>query len=165
MTGCSPSARCRTRRCSRCRRRGGHGGADECGDAPIDKPARPWLVVRHALCGKRFPSSRVVQPLTRSGAPMNLDGLIPATGLPIHADGGIDETGLRSYIRGVVEQGPVALAINVDTGEGPHLTHDEKVRVLEVVRETTDVPLVAGLAGPSTAAAVRQAHEFKAAGA
>ncbi len=28
-------------------------------------------------------------------------------------------------------QGPVALAINVDTGEGPHLTHDEKVRVLQ----------------------------------
>jgi len=57
------------------------------------------------------------------------------------------------------------LAINVDTGEGPHLTHEEKVRILEVVRETTDVPIVAGVAGPSTAAAVRQAAEFKAAGA
>jgi dihydrodipicolinate synthase/N-acetylneuraminate lyase len=53
----------------------------------------------------------------------------------------------------------------VDTGEGPHLTHDEKVRIINVVREVTDVPIVAGLAGPSTEAAVKQAHDFKAAGA
>lgn len=96
---------------------------------------------------------------------LDLDGLIPATVLPMHPDSSIDEEGLRSYIRWVADQGPVALAINVDTGEGPHLTHDEKVRVIEVVRQTTDTPIVAGLAGPSTAAAVRQAEDFKAAGA
>ena len=61
---------------------------------------------------------------------LNLDGLIPATVLPMHADGSIDEPALRSYIGWVAGQGPVALAINVDTGEGPHLTHDEKVRIL-----------------------------------
>ena len=96
---------------------------------------------------------------------LDLNGLIPATVLPMHADGSIDEDALRSYIRWVVGQGPVALAINVDTGEGPHLTHDEKVRVLEVVRSVTDIPIVAGLAGPSTSTAVRQARDFKAAGA
>ena len=96
---------------------------------------------------------------------LNLNGLIPATVLPMHADGSIDEPALRSYIGWVVEQGPVALAINVDTGEGPHLTHDEKVRVLEIVGDVTDLPIVAGLAGPSTDAAVRQAKDFKAAGA
>jgi 4-hydroxy-tetrahydrodipicolinate synthase len=96
---------------------------------------------------------------------LNLDGLIPATVLPMHGDGSIDEPALRKYIGWVVEQGPVALAINVDTGEGPHLTHDEKVRVIKVVREVTDLPIVAGLAGPSTEAAVRQAGDFKAAGA
>lgn len=96
---------------------------------------------------------------------LNLDGLIPATVLPMTADGGIDEPALRSYIAWVVEQGPVAVAINVDTGEGPHLTHDEKVRVLRIVRDVTDIPIVAGLAGPSTDAAVRQATDFQAAGA
>ncbi|MFL5777642.1 MAG: dihydrodipicolinate synthase family protein [Chloroflexota bacterium] len=96
---------------------------------------------------------------------LNLDGLIPATVLPMHADGSIDEAALRSYISWVVEQGPVALAINVDTGEGPHLTHEEKLRVIRIVRDVTDVPIVAGLAGPSTDAAVHQAREFKAAGA
>ncbi len=83
----------------------------------------------------------------------------------MHADGSIDEPALRRYIGWVAAQGPVALAINVDTGEGPHLTHDEKVRVLRVVREVTDLPIVAGLAGPSTEAAVRQAKDFQAAGA
>ncbi len=96
---------------------------------------------------------------------LNLDGLIPATVLPMDADGRIDEPALRSYTGWVVAQGPVALAVNVDTGEGPHLTHDEKVRVLNVVREVTDLPIVAGLAGPSTEAAVKQARDFKAAGA
>ena len=96
---------------------------------------------------------------------LNLGGLIPATVLPMFADGSIDDDGLRSYISWVVDQRPVALAINVDTGEGPHLTHEEKVHVLEVVRDTTDTPIIAGIAGPSTAAAVRQATEFKAAGA
>jgi len=96
---------------------------------------------------------------------LNLDGLIPATVLPMDANGRIDEPALRAYIAWVVAQGPVALAINVDTGEGPHLTHDEKVRVLGIVREVTDLPIVAGLAGPSTEAAVRQAMDFKAAGA
>ena len=96
---------------------------------------------------------------------LSLDGLIPATVLPMFPDGSLDEDGLRTYIRWVVEQGPVALAINVDTGEGPHLTHDEKIRVIEVVRDTTDIPIVAGIAGPSTAAAVRQATDFRQAGA
>jgi 4-hydroxy-tetrahydrodipicolinate synthase len=96
---------------------------------------------------------------------IDLDGLIPATVTPMHADGSIDQDGLRSYIRWVAGQGPVALAINVDTGEGPHLTHDERVRILRIARELTDLPLVAGLPGPSTNAAVRQAREFKDAGA
>jgi dihydrodipicolinate synthase/N-acetylneuraminate lyase len=96
---------------------------------------------------------------------LNLNGLIPATVLPMHADGSIDEDSLRSYIGWVVGHGPVALAINVDTGEGPHLTHDEKIRVLRIVRDVTELPIVAGLAGPSTDAAVRQAKDFREAGA
>jgi 4-hydroxy-tetrahydrodipicolinate synthase len=96
---------------------------------------------------------------------LNLNGLIPATVLPMDAGGQIDEPALRRYIGWIAEQGPVALAINVDTGEGPHLTHDEKVRILRIVDEVTDLPIVAGLAGPSTDAAVRQAKDFKAAGA
>jgi len=96
---------------------------------------------------------------------LNLDGLIPATVLPMSAGGEIDEPALRGYIRWISTQGPVALAINADTGEGPHLTHAEKVRVLEVVAEETELPIVAGIAGPFTSQAVAQARDYKAAGA
>ena len=96
---------------------------------------------------------------------LDLNGLIPATVLPMNAGGTIDEPALRRFIAWIAGQGPVALAINADTGEGPHLTHAEKVRVLEVVREETDLPLVAGVAGPFTAQAVQQARDYRAAGA
>ena len=95
---------------------------------------------------------------------LSLNGLIPATVLPMKADGKIDEPALPAYIRWISTQGPVALAINVDTGEGPHLTHAEKLRVLEVVGEESDLPIVAGLAGPFTAQAVAQARDYRAVG-
>ena len=85
---------------------------------------------------------------------INLDGLIPATVLPMNADGSIDEGSLRAYIRWIAQQGPVALAINVDTGEGPHLTHEEKVRVLQVVRDVTDLAVFSvNTAGAATVSA------------
>jgi 4-hydroxy-tetrahydrodipicolinate synthase len=98
---------------------------------------------------------------------LNLKGLIPATVLPMTADGEIDEPQLRRYIRWVSDQGPVALAINADTGEGPHLTHPEKVRVVEIVADALrgKLPIVTGLGGPFTRQAVEQARDLKAAGA
>jgi dihydrodipicolinate synthase/N-acetylneuraminate lyase len=96
---------------------------------------------------------------------LNLNGLIPATVLPMTEGGEIDEPALRHFTRWISSQGPVALAINADTGEGPHLTHAEKVRVLEVVGEETSLPLVGGISGPFTAQAVQQAADYKAAGA
>src|SRR6478672_380917 len=137
-------------------------------DTRATRPSR--LKMSSCVIGPSFDRlSRMILPhgAPKIGAVMTLDlnGLIPATVLPMHADGSIDEPALRSYIGWVAGQGPVALAINVDTGEGPHLTHDEKIRVLRIVREVTDLPIVAGLAGPSTDAAVRQATDFRAAGA
>jgi 4-hydroxy-tetrahydrodipicolinate synthase len=83
----------------------------------------------------------------------------------MHEDGRPDEPALRRYVAWIRKQGPVALAVNVDTGEGPHLSHQEKVRVLEVVKEETDLPCIVGVAGPYTAAAVQQARDFKSVGA
>jgi 4-hydroxy-tetrahydrodipicolinate synthase len=96
---------------------------------------------------------------------LDLNGLIPATVLPMTGDGAIDEPALRRYISWISGLGPVALAINVDTGEGPHLTHAEKLRVIEVVGEETELPIVAGLAGPFQTQAIAQARDYRAAGA
>ncbi|MDE3074345.1 MAG: dihydrodipicolinate synthase family protein [Chloroflexota bacterium] len=98
---------------------------------------------------------------------LNLNGLIPAIVLPMTAGGEPDEPELRRYVRWVAGQGPCALAVNADTGEGPHLTHAEKLQVMEIVADELQgrLPIIAGLAGPFTSQALAQARDFKSAGA
>jgi 4-hydroxy-tetrahydrodipicolinate synthase len=98
---------------------------------------------------------------------LDLEGLIPATVLPMSEDAEIDEAGLRRYIRHVASAKPKALAINVDTGEGPHLWQKERLRVLELVlAEVGDrIPVIAGLGAQFTAQAVELARETKEVGA
>jgi 4-hydroxy-tetrahydrodipicolinate synthase len=98
---------------------------------------------------------------------LDLAGLIPATVLPMTGDARIDESGLRRYIRQVADAGPKALAINVDTGEGPHLWPKERLKVLEIVlSEVGDrIPVIAGLGAQFTDQAVALARELKDAGA
>ncbi len=98
---------------------------------------------------------------------LDLEGLIPATVLPMREGAEIDEAGLRRYIRHVAGAKPKALAINVDTGEGPHLWQKERLRVLELVlAEVGDrIPVIAGLGAQFTAQAVELARETKEVGA
>ena len=94
---------------------------------------------------------------------LDLKGMIPATVLPMTEDAKVDEAGLRKYIRHVAEAKPKALAVNVDTGEGPHLWPKERLRVLEVVlAEVGDrVPVIAGLGAQFTEQAVAMAKDLK----
>jgi 4-hydroxy-tetrahydrodipicolinate synthase len=98
---------------------------------------------------------------------VRFDGLIPATVLPMTANANPDESALRAYLEWVVGQGVIGIAINVDTGESAHLTQTEKVRILEVARDAvpSNLMLVAGVSGPSTEQAVRQAKEYQSIGA
>jgi 4-hydroxy-tetrahydrodipicolinate synthase len=98
---------------------------------------------------------------------IDYNGLIPATVLPMTDDARIDEAALRSYMRHVAQATIHAVAINVDTGEAPHLTHDERVRVIEiVVDEIGDrVPVIAGLPAQFTEQAVSFGRDYKTAGA
>src|ERR1700694_3812130 len=98
---------------------------------------------------------------------LDLGGLIPATVLPMTDEGRIDEAGLRQSTRHVAAAKPKALAINVDTGEGPHLWPKERLRVLEVVLEEVGdrIPIIAGLGAQFTEQAVALAREIKDVGA
>lgn len=100
-------------------------------------------------------------------AGLNLRGIIPATVLPMTDDYKPDLKALKPYLNWVIEQGPVALAINVDTGEGPHLSDAERREVLEAAVDAAAgrVGIVAGIGGPYTEAAIRQARDAKEAGA
>ena len=95
------------------------------------------------------------------------DGIIPATVLPMDGRGETDEESFRSYLRWLLSQGPIGLAVNVDTGEGPHLEPDEKARVVEVAAEEAvgQAAVITGVMGPSTAQAVRAARTAVEAGA
>lgn len=69
------------------------------------------------------------------------------------------EMAARPGIRGFV--------VNAFAGEGPTLTNAERIRVIEVHRESArvDQPVVASVLDTSTAGAIRQALEAKDAGA
>jgi 4-hydroxy-tetrahydrodipicolinate synthase len=99
---------------------------------------------------------------------LDLAGLIPAVVTPMRAGGEVDEDGLRRYIRWLLAfDGLKALAVNMDTGEGPALTREERRRVLEVYAdEVSDrLPVLAGIGAPSTAAAAQMALDARNAGA
>jgi len=98
---------------------------------------------------------------------VDFKGLFPATVLPMTDDAKIDEPALRSYMRHVANTTIHGVAINVDTGETAHLSHAERVRVLEiVVDEIGDrLPVIAGLPAQYTDQAVAFGRDYKAAGA
>ncbi len=97
---------------------------------------------------------------------LNLHGIIPACVVTYGADGTLDEAQYRRYLRWLLDQGPVGLAINADTGEGPHLWPEERERVLRVaVDEAGDVPVIAGLSAMFTAQAVEEGKRARDAGA
>jgi 4-hydroxy-tetrahydrodipicolinate synthase len=98
---------------------------------------------------------------------INLRGIIPAIVTPMTADGEVDYPALRRYVQWLAEQGPVALAVNVDTGEGPHLTMDEKRQTIETVAEAVagKCKVIGGVGGPSTAQGVTNARAAQSAGA
>jgi 4-hydroxy-tetrahydrodipicolinate synthase len=98
---------------------------------------------------------------------VEIRGLIPASVTPMTPDHKIDESSLRRYIRWLLDQGAHGVAVNVDTGEGPHLWPEERVRVLEIFAEEVNgkIPVVAGLGASFTEQAVKLAQQAKSAGA
>jgi 4-hydroxy-tetrahydrodipicolinate synthase len=98
---------------------------------------------------------------------IDLRGIIPAIVTPMTHEDEVDLPALQRYAGWLADQGPVALAVNVDTGEGPHLTPDEKRQTLETVAEAVagKCKVVGGVAGPSTAQGVANARAAQAAGA
>lgn len=83
------------------------------------------------------------------------------------SDGAIDPKALKAYLKWLLPQGPVALALNTDAGEGPHLLPQEKLDILALVKSEVagQVPLICGLSGANTAATLEWGKKAKALGA
>jgi dihydrodipicolinate synthase/N-acetylneuraminate lyase len=85
---------------------------------------------------------------------LDLAGLIPATITPMRRGGEVDEDALRRYIRWLLGfAGLKALAVNMDTGEGPQMLAEERRRILQIYREEVAgrMPVLAGIGAPNTA--------------
>lgn len=98
---------------------------------------------------------------------IDMKGVIAAIVTPMREDFSVDEGSLRRYVKWLTSQEVTGLAVNVDTGEGPHLSAEERLHVLEIVAEEVgdDALIVAGLAGSFTAQAARSAADAARAGA
>lgn len=81
---------------------------------------------------------------------LDLAGLIPAVATPMHADGRVDDESVRNYARWLLGfDGLKAVAVNMDTGEGPSLFAHEQRRVLQIWLEESNgrVPVLVGVGG------------------
>ena len=98
---------------------------------------------------------------------VSLGGIVPATVTPMTKDFRVDEEGLVDYIKWLSRFRLGGIAINVDTGEGPHLYREERKRIIELVADVVKgkFPVVTGLVTRFTQEAVEQALEAKEAGA
>ena len=62
-------------------------------------------------------------------------GIFPATITPMYEDFSIDFDTFKKYIIWLKDQGISGFAINVDTGEGPSLSSEERMKLLTTAKE------------------------------
>jgi len=98
---------------------------------------------------------------------LNLEGLIPAVVVPMRSDYSIDYPAFERYLSWMVNLEPVGLAVNADTGEGLYLTADEREEIIKTTHRIANgrCAIIAGVGGPATATAIRNALAAREAGA
>ncbi len=94
-------------------------------------------------------------------------GCGPALVTPFTPTGDLDEAGITRLVQRQIDGGVHFLVPCGTTGESPSLSHDEKVRVVEIVVQTADgrVPVLAGAGGNDTRAAAALVGDMANAGA
>lgn len=98
---------------------------------------------------------------------INLQGVLPAAILPMDSSYEPDYRAFAHYIDWLIAENASALAINMDTGEGPQLTAAERRTAIETAVDAAAgrVAVVAGVGGATTGDAVASAQLARDAGA
>lgn len=88
-------------------------------------------------------------------------GVFPAITTPFHADLTVDHESLAAHVTWLVDSGCVGIVALGSLGEAATLTFDEKVQILDTCQRAVGsrVPVIAGIAGLSTAECVSLARE------
>jgi len=96
-----------------------------------------------------------------------LAGVYTAMVTPFQSDGSIDEGALRALVDAQIDGGVQGLVPMGTTGESPTVTHEENIRVIEVVADQAAgrTSIIAGTGSNSTAEAVRMTRLAKDVGA
>ena len=86
---------------------------------------------------------------------------------PFTKDGSLDESAIKRLARRQIDAGVHFLSPCGTTGEAPTLSHDEKLRVVELVVEESDgrVPVLAGAGGYNTREVIELARDMERVGA
>lgn len=99
---------------------------------------------------------------------IDLKGIIPAVVTPMDDNALVDEKQLAGYIDWLGGfSGLKGVAVNMDTGEGPHLTDSEKAGLIRIYKQRLGgkMAILAGVSGRSTREAADQARAAAEAGA
>ena len=97
---------------------------------------------------------------------INLNGVVPAVILPMTSDYEPDYAAFANYLEWIIAEKAIALAINMDTGEGPQLNPAERRRAAETAVQVAGgrVPVLAGVMGGTTMDAAALSGVYKEAG-
>ena len=81
---------------------------------------------------------------------------------PFRKDGSVDEAAVKRLARRQIDAGVHFLSPCGTTGEAPTLSHDEKVRVVELVASEANgrVPVLAGCGGYNTREVIELARDL-----
>ncbi len=99
---------------------------------------------------------------------LKLEGIIPAVVTPMKSDFSVDFIQLKDYINWIKSfDGLGGVAVNMDTGEGMHLSKVEKIKILELWVEIISgkFPVLCGLTTRYTKEAVEEAKLIQKIGA
>jgi 4-hydroxy-tetrahydrodipicolinate synthase len=98
---------------------------------------------------------------------LDLNGILPAAILPMTADFEPDFAAFERYVEWLIAEKAIALAVNMDTGEGPQLNVAERRQVVETAVRVSNgrCPVMAGVMGATTMGAVEMARVYQEAGA
>lgn len=91
--------------------------------------------------------------------------VIPAMVTPMKSDGAVDYDAAASLAQRLVADGADGLLVNGTTGESPVTHLEEKVKLVEVVKQAVNVPVLSGAGSNDTAHTVRMAEMTQDAGA
>lgn len=96
-----------------------------------------------------------------------MTGVGTALVTPFTTSGALDEAGVRRLARRQIDAGIHFLCPCGTTGESPTLSHDEKLRIVEILVDEANgqVPIVAGAGGYDTREVIQLAKELEARGA